>query len=353
MKATKRVVITGGHHSSALVVAEALRQEGFEIIWLGHKYSLAGDKNPSAKYQEVTQAGFRFATLQAAKSHRWWRPANLWRFPWGFTQALFYLLRWRPQLILSFGGYLAVPVVLVGWLMGIPCLTHEQTVVYGLANRLIAYFAKKVLVAWPQSLKHFPAQKVVLTGLPLRQEILAVKAQPHRQYTIYITGGKQGAHLINQAVRQALPSLLAKYRVIHQCGWFDWPEFRQLKKKNYTVKPYFFRQEIGSVLAQADLVVSRAGAHTVYELAALGKPALLIPIPWAYADEQQKNAQLLADVGLAQILPQSQLTAQTLCQKIATLASLPHSQKQTAAAKKLIVPDATQKIVNVVQQTIE
>lgn len=354
----RRVVITGGHHNSALVVAEALRKKHFEVIWFGRR-------TPEAEYQEVTQAGLKFVEIKAGKSHRWWQPANLWRLPWGFTQAWRELRRCQPDLILSFGGYLAVPVVLIGWLMGIPSLTHEQTVTCGLANRLISHFAKKVLVSWPQSVKHFPAKKVILTGLPLRQEILAVErlsrsgrenspgVAPHRKPTIYITGGKQGAQVINQAVKEALPKLLTKYHVIHQCGQLDWPQFRQIKKVGYTVKPYFFRQQIGRVFAKADLVVSRAGAHTVYELAALGKPALLIPIPWVHANEQSKNAQLLVQVGLAEVLPQNQLTSQALYQKIESMINHLARYQQGSAARSLIIPDATEKIAKIVKATFK
>jgi len=361
---SKRIVITGGHHNSALVVAEALRKKGFEVIWFGRQ-------TPRAEYREVVQSGFKFVEIKAGKSHRWWQPANLWRLPWGFCQARRQLRRYRPDLVLSFGGYLAVPVVLIGWLMGIPAVTHEQTVVYGLANRLIARFAKKIMVSWPQSVKHFPAQKVVLTGLPLRPEILTPTTTPRRSpavaghrprshlpfrspknhLTIYITGGKQGARVINQAVKQILPDLLEKYQIIHQCGDRDWPEFKKIKKPHYLVQPYFFRDQIGQIFRQADLIVSRAGAHTTYEIAALGKPALFIPIPWSHADEQTQNAQLLAKVGLAEALSQDKLTAQSLKQKIEfMIIHLNRYQKNAAAAKKLVIPRATEKIVDLISR---
>jgi UDP-N-acetylglucosamine--N-acetylmuramyl-(pentapeptide) pyrophosphoryl-undecaprenol N-acetylglucosamine transferase len=304
-KLRKRVVITGGHHNSALVVAEELRKRGYEVIWFGHKYSMKGDVKPSAEYQEVTKAGFKFVEIRAGKFYRTYHPLKLVRLPFGFFQSFYYLLRVRPNLILSFGGYLAVPVVLWGWLFRIPVITHEQTVVYGLANRFIQPFAQKILVSWKTSLEHFSEKKAVLTGLPLRPKIF--KRQKGKfdfkndLPTVYITGGKQGSHAINQAVAQSLPDLLKKHNLIHQCGgstiYNDLSFLKKIKsrlpeelKKRYLLRDYIFQQEIGSVFAAADLIVSRAGAHITYEIAALGKPALFIPIPWSYADEQLKNA---------------------------------------------------------------
>lgn len=360
----KKIVITGGHHNSALVVAEALRDKGYEVIWFGHKFTMWGDKEPGAEYKEVTKAGFKFVEIKAGKFHRTYHPLKLARLPLGFSQALFHLLRFRPQFILSFGGYLAVPVVIYGWLLRIPIITHEQTVVYGLANRVIERFAKKILVSWKTSLKHFPGNKVVFTGLPLRPEIFTKQKGKYDFKndlpTIYITGGKQGSHLINQAVREILPDLLKQYNLIHQSGsttvYDDFSEMKRIRnqllpelKKRYLLVDYIYRSEIGQVFAAADLVVSRAGAHITYEMAALGKPVLFIPIPWTYADEQTKNAQILVKAGIAKILPQSQLTPKRLYQTIEKMiANLDQYKKNSLKAKKLVKLDATQKIIKLV-----
>lgn len=363
----KKIVITGGHHNSALVVAEALRDKGYEVIWFGHKFSMWGDKEPGAEYKEVTRAGFKFIEIKAGKFHRTYHPLKLARLPLGFTQSFYYLLRFRPALILSFGGYLAVPVVIYGWLLRIPILTHEQTVVYGLANQVIERFAKKILVSWEPSLKHFP-DKAVFTGLPLRPEIFNREKGKYdfrnNLATIYITGGKQGSHLINQAVKEFLADLLKNYNLIHQCGSTTvHDDFSELKKirnqlpldiqKRYILVDYVFRQEIGNVFATADLVVSRAGAHTTYEMAALGKPTLFIPIPWTYADEQTKNAQILVKAGIAELLPQDQLTAKKLYQTIQKMMeNLNQYKKNSLKAKKLIRTDATEKIIRLVEELL-
>ncbi|HUS51987.1 MAG TPA: UDP-N-acetylglucosamine--N-acetylmuramyl-(pentapeptide) pyrophosphoryl-undecaprenol N-acetylglucosamine transferase [Candidatus Bathyarchaeia archaeon] len=365
-KSQDRVIITGGHHNSALVVAEKLRKKGYKVIWFGHKFSMWGDKKPGAEYEEVTRAGFEFIEIKAGKFYRTYHPLKLVRIPFGFVQSFYCLLKFRPNLILSFGGYLAVPVVISGWLMRVPIITHEQTVVYGLANRVIQFFAKKILVSWESSLKHFPARKAIHTGLPVRPEIFnQIKGKfdfKNDLLTLYVTGGKQGSHLINQVLAEALPELVEKYNLIHQCGrstiYDDLAFLSKIKsrlpeklKKRYLVRDYIFQPEIGSVFAVADLVVSRAGAHITYEIAALGKPTLFIPIPWSHANEQFKNAQILKQAGLAEILIQEKLSAENLSRMIRMMiANLDQYKKSSAKAQKLVKLDAAKKIVELVKK---
>lgn len=157
-----KLVFTGGHHNSALSVAQEIKKRGIgDIVWFGHKYSMLGDKNVSAEYREVTQNEIRFRELIAGKVYKTFNPVHWIRLPLGFLQAFFFLLQERPDLVVSFGGYLAAPVVFCAWVLGIPIVTHEQTTVVGLANRFIAWFADKVFVTWPQSKQYFPSDKVV------------------------------------------------------------------------------------------------------------------------------------------------------------------------------------------------
>ena len=358
----KRIVITGGHHNSALVVAEELRQRGYEVLWFGHRFTMWGDKNPGAEYREVTEAGFEFMEIKAGKFYRTYHPLKLARLPFGFCQSFYYLLKFRPKLILSFGGYLAAPVVLSGWLLGIPAMTHEQTVVYGLANRLISRLAKKIFVSWETSLSHFPSQKVILSGLPLRPEIFSQEKGrfdfKNKLATIYLTGGKQGSHWLNQAAEEVLTEILQDYNLIHQCGEssLDDDLFRLRKKKSnlmprlrsrYLVQAYFGLKEIGQVLASSNLVISRAGAHTVYEMAALGKPAIFVPLPWSFQDEQNKNAQILVAAGQAEILPQSRLNGKNLLRAIRTMMkNLSRYEQAMPKTRALIKLEATKIMVD-------
>lgn len=357
----KKIVFTGGHHTSALEVALALKKKGHQVFWLGHKFSMWGDRRPSAEYEEVTGAGLPFFDLKAGRTPRSFHPLKLALIPFGFLQAAYYLAKIGPDLIVSFGGYLALPAVIVGWLFGVPSVTHEQTVTFGLANRIIDRFAKKVLVSWKASLKHFSPGKAVLVGLPIRDSIYQKKTDTfdfkENLPTIYVTGGKQGAHLINQAVKEALPQLLSHYNLIHQCGSTSLhQDFRlmsrvrsrlpQRLRQRYLVKEYFFSDEIGAVFSLADLVVSRAGAHVVAELAALGKPALFIPLPWSYQAEQEKNAQILLEVGLADIFPQEKLSGATLINQIGRIVKNLAKYRQGAfRAKSLVIADARDRVV--------
>jgi len=323
-----KIVICGGHHNSALVVAEELIKKGYEVFWFGHRFSMIGDKKESAEFLEVTRKGIAFIDIKAGKFQphsRFWR--NLFRIPVGFWQSFFSLLRIKPDMIVSFGGYLALPIAWVGYLLGIPVVTHEQTTVSGLSNKLIAKVAKKIFITFPSSAKSFPKEKIVLTGLPLRKSIFeGKKLFDNGRRTIYFTGGKQGAHIINEEVFKILPDLLKKFNVIHQCGsttlFDDIKKAEEIKyslgkmSENYLVKEYFFDSEIGSVFKSADFVVSRAGGHTVYELMILRKPAILIPIPWSNENEQEENAKTLVSLGLAEILSQDDLEKGNLLSRV-------------------------------------
>jgi UDP-N-acetylglucosamine--N-acetylmuramyl-(pentapeptide) pyrophosphoryl-undecaprenol N-acetylglucosamine transferase len=361
-KTSKKVVICGGHHNSALVVAEALREKGYQVFWLGHKYSMIGDKNPSAEYLEVTKKEFPFVEIKAGKFQpRYQFFHYLLRIPLGFWQSFTSLQRIKPDLIFSFGGYLALPVAYAGFLLGIPVVTHEQTAISGWANKMIARVAKKVFVTHETSSKYFPQEKVVVTGLPIREEVLkkGKKLFQNGKKTIYVTGGKQGAHVVNEAIFAILPELLEKFNVIHQCGstsvFNDIKKAKGLKErlgdkgKYYWPKEYFFEEEIGSVFSSADLVISRAGAHTVYELLALKKPSILIPIPWASGNEQEENAKVLVNAGLGEILPQKELEAGKLWGAILEFEKN-LSSKSTIPPSPKIEADATPKIVSEIEK---
>lgn len=245
----------------------------------------------------------------------------------GFTQSFYWLIRYQPDVILSFGGYVAIPVVILGWLLGKPILTHEQTVVSGRSNKLISYFADKVLVSWPQSLDHFP--KAILTGNPIREEILNQSPVTSHQPLIYVTGGSQGARAIDEVVMEIKPALEKKYQVIHQ-----------------TADNKLSGEESAKILAKADLVISRAGANTVCEILFLGIPAILIPLPNTFQAEQEKNADLVKSVGLGEIILQKNLTSQKLLSLIEKMIKNKNDYLANApVAKKLVDPGAASKIV--------
>lgn len=337
----KTLVFTGGHHTGALEVAKRLKERGWRIVWFGHKHSMWNDSSHSSEFKEVTEAGIEFHDLLAGKFHHTYNPLKLIRIPWGFIQALCLLLILKPNGIISFGGYLAVPTVIMGWILGIPSITHEQTITQGWANKLISRFVKRIAVTWPDNIKAL-GKKWVLVGLPLRKEILVVKKNILKKPLLFITGGKQGAVTINRVVFETLPELLKKYDVLHQVGnnteYGDWETAQKINLEGYKCVEFLKSLEQAQALADAEIVIGRSGAHIIYELGYLGKKCVLIPIPWVSHNEQFLNAQKLARSGNAIILPQASLTKESLLKAIIEASVL--------KPKKLkLVTDATDRMV--------
>ncbi len=336
-----KIVITGGHHTPALSVIEALKlfskklSRNLSFFWIGHKYSMWADANTSAEYKEVTALGIPFFDLSAGKFHKTYHPLKLIRIPLGFLQAFIYLLKIRPDMVISFGGYLAVPVVFSAWLLRITIVTHEQTTVAGIASLFISKFARKIFISFASSSKFFPKDKICLVGNPLRSEIFADRGLfcfADERKTLYITGGKQGSHKVNSFVEKNIILFLSSYNVIHQCGsssvYNDFDSLLKLRenlspelRERYLVKDFFTSEEIGSAFARADIVISRAGANAVYEIGALGKVSLLIPISWSSRNEQELNARFLSSGGGAVLLEEKNLNEEKVFSILEDLSS--------------------------------
>ncbi len=358
------IIFTGGHHTSALEVAKLLKQHHWNIIWLGHKYSMWGDTTPSAEYREVSASGITFIELKAGKLHRTYHPAKLIRIPSGFFQAYKLIKQIKAEYgsglkgIVTFGGYLGVPVIFCGWLLGISSVSHEQTTVTGWANKFISVFVKKIAVTWPSGLSMYPKTKTIVTGLPLRPEIIDhLKHPPVREKKIYITGGKQGSHIINLNVFSILSRLLERYRVVHQTGsssiFNDYREALQKRAElphelmdKYEVFDYLDAGKAVANIFSSRVVVGRSGAHITYELAVSNTNCVLIPLPGSSHSEQEKNAQVLADHQLAVVLPQTDLTGETLLKSI--------EAAQSMVVDKLELPlDGSERMLELVEKTFE
>ncbi|OGC45557.1 hypothetical protein A2V49_00950 [candidate division WWE3 bacterium RBG_19FT_COMBO_34_6] len=322
----KKIVITGGHHSSAIPVIYEIkkRYNDVEIYWFGHKHSLSKDKNTTLEYKEITQLGISFFNIHAGKFYNNFNLLRLLKIPLSFIQTFYLLLKIKPDIILSFGGYIAVPVVISGKILHIPSVTHEQTVVIGYANKLISFFVKKIFISWPQSEKYLPKEKVVYTGLPLRPEIFNVQSEYYRFDNklpiIYITAGKSGSHKINDAVYKILDDLLDIGNVIHQCGDYSryndyqllnekYSHIAKIHKGKYYLEKFIFSDHIGEVFKKSNLIISRSGAHICYELINLNKPCMLIPIPWVSHNEQYLNANQVLESGLGEIFDEENLNS--------------------------------------------
>ncbi|MFC4035690.1 glycosyltransferase [Streptomyces polygonati] len=317
---------TGGHTYPALTAIRTLQSRlarnggTLDVLWIGTEDGLEARVAPAE--------GIAFATVVTGKIRRssnplkMVSPANvrdMARVPLGVAQARKIVAGFRPDVVLATGGYVAVPAGLAARLCHRPLVLHEQTVRLGLANRKLAGSATRIAVSSESSLPLLPESVrdiAVVTGNPIRPEVLtghpgkAVEALGLRGFdqrlpTVYVTGGAQGSQQINDVVRDALPWLLERANVIHQCGPAN---VEDLRRNSALLHPGlaqryhltgFVGPELPDVLALADLVISRSGAGTLAELTALGKPAVFIPLASSAGNEQAHNARHLEDAGAA------------------------------------------------------
>lgn len=348
-----KVLVTGTHFTPAVAVIEELKKiDGIEIVYVGRCTTLEGDNTASAESKVIPSLGVKFIGVITGRLQRVfsiYTIPSLLKIPVGLLQAFFIILTERPDVILSFGGYVAVPIVIAGWLFSIPIMIHEQTLVSGLANKICSLFADKIAVSFEKSA--FKGEKVVLTGLPIRRVIVESGGLSRRSGlpTVLIMGGNQGSHVINQVTEQCLDKLTKIAYVIHITGDNKFGDFERLERLGgfggrYTVKKWIGK-EYGTILQKADLVVSRAGINTLMELAYLGKPVLVIPIPYLYQDEQNLSAKYFEELGLVKILSQPKLSGATLLSEIKLmLKDLSHLEKKAQKAKKVIIPDAAKRL---------
>jgi len=315
----KKILITGGHLTPALALIDRLKTDKrgqIDLIFVGRKYAADGDIDHSLEYQEVSKRQIKFYNLTTGRFTRIFDLRiffNLVKIPIGLFQALKILHKEKPDLIFSFGGYLAFPICFAGWLMKIKVNSHEQTIIPGTANRVIGYFAEKVFVAFPQSKSYFSQKKTIYSGNPLRQDITRVIKKPfdikRDKPVIYITGGSIGSHSINICIKEILDQLTEKYIVIHQTGgtkkFSDFAALSKLKNPNYFVVKHFPHDEIGYILSQTDILVGRSGANTFFEVIRLKIPSIFIPLPWSANGEQQAHALIIKNAGAGEIFDQN------------------------------------------------
>jgi len=316
-----KILITGGHYTPAIAVIDELK--GQEIVFVGRKYSIESELTESPEYKEIRTKGIKFIPLHTGKINRFFSLGsflNLLRIFTGLNQAKKIIYNEKPDIVLCFGSYIAVPIALQAWLNKIPVYTHEQTIYPGLSNRFISLIAKKVFISFDKSRRFFPNRKVILTGNPVRKSIESYIKGPSQKVsknTIFISGGSLGSHSINIIILRNLKKLLQKYYIIHQTGnvkeFDDYRKLLEFKrklpnklKKNYYVREHFNDSQIGEIYSKADILVSRAGANTIFELIALQKPAVLIPLPWSANKEQTRQALFLKENGVCEIFYQNQ-----------------------------------------------
>lgn len=319
-----KLLITGGHLAPALALIDELEKtkKNVDVIFVGRKYPTDRERTLSLEYKEISKKNLNFISLEAGRLTRIISVSSLigiFKIPFGFLQAFFIVNKNRPNYIMSFGGYLALPIVFWGYLFRIPVFTHEQTINPGLANKLISFFSKKIFVSFDEVKNNFPAKKTYVSGNPVKPSIFIIHKKPFSinkdRPVIYITGGTLGSHSINLHIKNIIVKLLNNYIVIHQVGdtkeHHDFEDLLVLKNKlpkdlqtRYFLVKHFFDDQIGYIYSVADLVIGRSGANTFFELLALKKPGLFIPLPWSSGREQQHHAEIFTKAGCGEIFHQ-------------------------------------------------
>jgi len=331
---------TGGHVYPALAVAEELRRRGCEVRWMGTETGLEARVVPAAgiALDWLAVGGFRgkhWATKLKA-------PFRLVQACW---QALVWLRRFRPDVVLGMGGFVAAPGGGMARLLRIPLVIHEQNRIPGTTNRILVHCAQTVLEAFPGSFSGSACACAV--GNPLRPGIIALSAAPRSEplapLRLLVFGGSQGARVLNETVPDALAVTGGVFRVRHQTGAAlrdaTAARYRELGVEAEVVA---FIDDMEEAYRWADLAICRAGAMTISELAAVGLPAVLIPFPFAIDDHQTANARYLADQGAAILLPQSDLTPPKLSEILRTFLHQPQSLAAfSVRLRALARPDAT------------
>jgi len=312
---------TGGHLSPITAVRESFKQ-GHDFYYLGpdgFAKEFLGKQGIKTRF--ILAGGFRrYFSLQF--------PLDILKAFIGIFQSLWYLFLFVPDVIFSKGGYGSFPVVLVGWIYRIPIILHDSDSAPGLANRILARFAKKVILSFPSSKEYF--KKAVVIGNPVRKDLLnGSEVQAKRLFgitsnkpVVLILGGSQGAKKINEVVFYTLPRLLQIAEIIHVSGK---KEFKHIQKRTnkpegYHLYGFLNIEYLKHAYACADLIVNRAGAGSIAEIAALGKPSILIPIPKSALDHQRKNAYTFSAKGeRAIVLDQANLTPNMFLDTIGNL----------------------------------
>jgi UDP-N-acetylglucosamine--N-acetylmuramyl-(pentapeptide) pyrophosphoryl-undecaprenol N-acetylglucosamine transferase len=338
---------TGGHIMPGLAVAEHLKAQGWKIAWMGHPDGMEAKLTVGRGYE---MAWVHFSALRGkGLLRKLMLPFNLLR---GFVEAWSQLKRIKPDVVLGMGGYISFPGGMMASLQGIPLVLHEQNSVAGLANKVLAGVADRILTGFPDVLKN-----ASWVGNPVRPEI-AVSPAPTFRYEqrsgplhVLVVGGSLGAQALNEALPKALALMPENERplVVHQAGEKHLPMLKSFYiSAGVNADCVAFINDMAGAYAWADLVICRAGALTVAELAAAGVASLLVPFPHAVDDHQSANAHFLSNAGAAILLPQGELTPA----RLAEIGNLSRSQLAQMAekARALARPEATAEVARICQE---
>lgn len=336
---------TGGHIYPALAVADKLKEEGFHPFWLGSKKGMEERVVPGHGYPllKINVSGIRGNGVLRLL----FTPFMLMI---ALCQALMIMIKIRPAVVLGMGGFASGPGGVAAWLMRIPLLIHEQNAIAGLTNKLLAPLAVSVMTAFPNAFKE--SKKLTVTGNPVRESIIEI-VEPKKRYAkrdvnvlkILVLGGSLGARKLNEVVPKAIADIgdAFQYEIKHQCGEKHINDTQQTYKQyNIDVEVFPFINDMVTVYSWADIVICRAGALTVAEIAATGIASVLIPYPYAVDDHQTNNANYLAKEDAAVLIQEAQLSSDKIKDLLNKWYQAPEQLLQMAIkARSLAKPTAT------------
>ncbi len=351
----KSIILTGGgtagHVTPNIALLPCLRAANYTISYIG---STDGIEKTLIEAQHIPYYG-----ISSGKLRRYFSLKNFtdpFRVLKGFSEASHLMKTLRPDIVFSKGGFVSVPVVLAAKRHHIPVICHESDLTPGLANKLSMPSATKICCNFPETLSYLPKEKAVLTGCPIRKELLEGSKKAALTLTgftstkpvLMVMGGSLGAAAINQAVRAALPDLLKTWQVIHLCGKGKLDQ--SLTSQKGYIQYEYIQKELPDLFALCDLVISRAGANAICELLALRKPALLIPLSaQASRGDQILNARSFERQGFSKVLEEESLTPKTLLEALQDLST--HRQDYLDAMQKCPQSDAIETILTLITQT--
>ena len=336
---------TGGHVFPGLAVADRLKAQGWTIHWLGTADRMEAELVPAHGYP------ISFIDIQGVRGNGIKRLLVApYRIVKSVLQARRVLKNIRPDVVLGMGGFASGPGGVAAWLSGIPLLLHEQNAAAGLTNKLLARLAKRVLMAFPGAFA--PSARTAVVGNPVRPEVVALPDPQLRSSSeplrLLIVGGSLGARVLNEQVPPAVASAGVPIEVRHQCGKGNRESVAQAyANQGVEAEVSEFIKDMADAYAWADLVVCRAGALTVSEVAAAGVAAIFVPLPHAVDDHQTRNALTLVDGGAAEFLPQSELTPASLAARLSWLAGRRETLLNMAqAARRVAIIDAAERVAD-------
>jgi UDP-N-acetylglucosamine--N-acetylmuramyl-(pentapeptide) pyrophosphoryl-undecaprenol N-acetylglucosamine transferase len=347
---------TGGHLFPGLALGEEVktRHPRNDVLFVGSATGIEAREVPKAGYPlQVIDVG----PLKRIGLRRFFR--GLFRLPIALWQSVRILRKFDPDVVVGVGGYSSGPVVLAAWLMRKPTAIQEQNALPGFTNRTLGRIVDAVFIAFPEAQAGFPARKTHLLGNPIRRAFLDnylhTKA-PSDRLSLFVTGGSQGAHVLNLRVVEAIellaPTIGRRLQVLHQTGVKDQEEiaarYEALRATGLTAKAAAFIDDMARAYAGADLLVCRAGATTIAELTVCKKPAILVPFPFAADDHQTVNARSLVESGAALLIPEAELTAARLADELKALeADRVRVARMARASGMLGRPEAAREIADV------